>query len=156
MKDDVKFLIPDMRSWLLWEPDDPAWSWFNAIGRADAFADPKDFIELIAEHAPPHVMPFIADFLHRRLKLDKQQPKHPRWLWLPNKVLTIAGRYVYSLKELCGYSLGDAVDEVFVVIPGFGKFFDRNTLYDHCNEQTSLGKLEKKRMKKIITKVRPY
>ena len=76
MKDDAKGSPMYMRDWLLLEKDDPAWPWFNAIGRADAFADAKDFIELLAEHIPPHVMPFVADFLQRRLKLDKGSRKN--------------------------------------------------------------------------------
>jgi len=165
MKDDVKGrrrlagnepgpVVTDFkRSWMGWTKDDPAWRWFNAVAEADAFARPEAFIEEIAKHAPPQAMPFVADFLRRRLKLDKRQPKHPRWLWQPKSVLAIAGRYVYALKQK-GFRLGEAVDEVLRIFPAFKNFFDRQTLYDHCNQDTKLGRYEMKRMK-LITKAPP-
>ena len=156
MKDNVKLKltgiepVPDFYwgDWLGWKEDDPGRRWFNAVGDADAFARPKALIELIFEHVPEHAQPFVADFLDRRLKLDKQQPKKPRWLWLPNSVLHIAGRYVDSLKQK-GIPLGDAVDAVLHTIPGFLKIFNRQTLYNHCTGKTEHGRRENKRIKKF-------
>jgi len=146
-------LTIDPGGWLLWENDDPARDWFDAVASAEAFQNKEIFIEEIAKHVPEHAMPFVADFLRRNLKL-KKLPKNPRALWFPPTLVAVAGRIVYQLKEE-GYTLGDAVDELFLIRPEFRKYLDRQTLYDHCNEQTKLGRFEKKRMKKIITKVRP-
>jgi len=144
--------VPDFNwgSWMGWAKDDPAWRWFTAVSDADAFANTEALIELIFEHVPEKAQPFVADFLDRRLKLDKQQPKKPRWLWLPPKaVIAMAGRYVDSLRQK-GLPLGEAVDAVFKH-PGmiWSEFFTRQMLYDHCAGNTGFGYEEIKRFRKF-------
>jgi hypothetical protein len=154
MKDDVKLDLKWV-TWLLWEPDDPAWEWFYAVVGAETFADPK-IIELIMEHVPEQAQPFVADFLDRNLKLRKkeQQQRYPRGLWAASSHLALAGRYVYMIKKKLGLELGDAVDFLFARLPAFEELIGPNArqkLYDHCSGKTGFGQIEKKRLKKITS-----